>query len=126
IYDEVHKSSTKAFDEISREIYNRVVDKKQLKDEKISSTFEDIVNSEESPVIEQIEDAKDFIRRFQIKPESDGVFFVNGKYFDMDESYQRNMIQMINEYTGFLQQKVYVGEINDITDIYDYFMTLPG
>ncbi|CAG8454088.1 447_t:CDS:10, partial [Racocetra fulgida] len=106
IYDEVHKSSTKAFDEISREIYNRVVDKKQLKDEKIPSTFEDIVNSEKSPVIEQIEDAKDFVRRFQIKPESDGVFFVNGKYFDMDE--------------------VYVGEINDITDIYDYFMTMPG
>ncbi|CAG8465507.1 9724_t:CDS:10 [Cetraspora pellucida] len=126
IYPEVHKSSTKKFDEISREIYNLVVDKKQLKDEKNPSTFEDIMNSEKSPVNEQIEDAKEFIRRFQIKPESNGVFFINGKYFDIDESYQRHMVQMINEYTVFLQQKVYVGEINDITDIYDYFMTMPG
>lgn len=125
IYSELNKKSTKEFIEIIQEKYNHVITDKKLNEEKSSSTFEDIINSENSPVRKQIEDAAEFIKRFHIKPE-DGVFFVNGKYFDMDENYQRNMIQMINEYTMFLQQKVYVGEINDVTDIYDYFMSMPG
>ncbi|CAG8731093.1 12777_t:CDS:2, partial [Dentiscutata heterogama] len=126
IYSDLSKSSTKEFNEIIRENFNHVVNDKKLNEGKNSSTFEDIINSEKSPVSEQIEDAAKFIHRFHIKLEGDGVFFINGKYFDMDENYQRNMIQMINEYTVFLQQRVYVGEISDITDIYDYFMTMPG
>ncbi|RIB10779.1 Glycosyltransferase Family 24 protein [Gigaspora rosea] len=126
IYSELNKKSTKEFIEIIREKYNHVINDKKLNEEKSSSTFEDIINSENSPVRKQIEDAAEFIKRFHIKPDDDGVLFVNGKYFDMDENYQRNMIQMINEYTMFLQQKVYIGEINDVTDIYDYFMSMPG
>ncbi|CAB4446814.1 unnamed protein product [Rhizophagus irregularis] len=35
-------------------------------------------------------------------------FIYNGKYFDLDDNYQRDMIQTITEHTGFIQQKVYV------------------
>ncbi|CAG8465787.1 2505_t:CDS:10 [Scutellospora calospora] len=125
IYSEIHKSP-KDFDEIIKKTYKNIVDENKLDDKKDHSTFEDIIKSDESPVSEQMKGAAEFIRRFQISPKSNGVFFVNGKYFDMDENYQRNMIQMISEYTGFLQQKVYVGEIKEGTNIYDYFMSMPN
>ncbi|CAG8443499.1 5466_t:CDS:10 [Acaulospora colombiana] len=109
-----------------KEEYNKFVKERSPKNKEATGSFEEIINANNSLVEEQVNGAIEFIDRFRIDTKGKGVFFVNGKLFDMTESYQRDMVQTVNEYTAFLQQKVHFGEIDDRTDIYEYFMTLPN
>ncbi|RIA98379.1 Glycosyltransferase Family 24 protein [Glomus cerebriforme] len=112
---------------IAEKQFNKVISDQTPKDKTSVRSFYEIIKSDgESLLEEQIFGATEFINKFRINTDGKGAIFVNGKYFDMDDNYQRDMVQTINEHTAFIQQKIYVGEISDHTDVSEYFMTLPN
>ncbi|RHZ48667.1 hypothetical protein Glove_543g33 [Diversispora epigaea] len=123
---EIRKSSKIEFLKTFEQEFNKLIKKEVSNNEKLVNSFEEIINGDNTLVEEQIHESSNFIKRFKINTNDRGVLFVNGKFFDLDEFYQRNMVQTVNELTVFLQQKVYLGEINDETDIYEYLLTLPN
>ncbi|KAG9290801.1 hypothetical protein G9A89_011764 [Geosiphon pyriformis] len=116
--------STSEISEVAREQFEAITKGQKPNDDEIRISFQEIIDVN-SPINDKIGAAANFIKRFNILPDSNGAMFVNGKYFDIDELYQRNMLVTINEQTQFLQQKVYLGQIKDDTDIYQYIMSLP-
>ncbi|KAJ3135593.1 hypothetical protein HK100_002475 [Physocladia obscura] len=52
-----------------------------------------------------------------------GVFFFNGKYYDVDENWQQNMLGVYPKMLQFLQMRVYEGTVTDADIIYDYFLS---
>ncbi|CAG8633054.1 10485_t:CDS:10, partial [Funneliformis mosseae] len=120
-------TSSPSIFESAKKQFNIVIGGEKPKDKTSIKSFDDIIKPDaESSLEEQILGATEFISRFRIDTNGRGVMFINGKYFDMDDNYQRNMVQTINEHTSFLQQKLYGGEIADHTNIFEYFMTLPN
>ncbi|CAI2171010.1 14159_t:CDS:10 [Funneliformis geosporum] len=125
VYEE--SNSSPSIFESAKKQFNIIIDGEKPKDKTSIKSFNDIIKPDvESSLEEQILGAKEFVSRFRIDTNGRGVMFVNGKYFDMDDNYQRNMVQTINEHTSFLQQKLYGGEIADHTNIFEYFTTLPN
>ncbi|CAG8517343.1 10633_t:CDS:10, partial [Ambispora gerdemannii] len=99
-------------------------------------SFDEIINDDNenskigNEVRTQLRNAADFMKRFNLLPEihggDGGVMFVNGKYFEIDQLYQRNLLMTISEHTQFIQQKVYHGHIDDTTNIHDFLLSLPN
>ncbi|RHZ80246.1 hypothetical protein Glove_138g61 [Diversispora epigaea] len=122
IYSEIRKPLTIEFLQIVEQEFNKLIYKEVPRIEKLVNSFKEIINGNNTLVEEQIYESSNFIKRLKINTHDKGVLFVNGKFFDLDESHQRNVIQTVNEH---LQLKAYVGEIDD-TNIYEYLLTLPN
>ncbi|CAG8627822.1 448_t:CDS:10, partial [Ambispora leptoticha] len=77
-----------------------------------------------------LSNAANYIKRFNLLPEiyggNGGAMFVNGRHFELDQLYQRNLLMTIAEHTQYLQQKVYHGHIDDTTNVYDFLLSLPN
>ncbi|KAJ3281857.1 UDP-glucose:glycoprotein glucosyltransferase 2 [Borealophlyctis nickersoniae] len=56
----------------------------------------------------------------------DGAFFINGKMLTLDDNWQQSMLAVYFQMLEYLGPKVYLGEIDDKTDVYDHFMSLPS
>ncbi|GBC31348.2 uncharacterized protein OCT59_016320 [Rhizophagus irregularis] len=128
VLNELKNSPSANIVKIAEKQFNNVINDQTPKDNTSVKSFDDIIKSDtESSLEEQILGATEFINKFRIDADGKGkgALFINGKYFDLDDNYQRDMIQTITEHTGFIQQKVYVGEISDHTNVFEYFMTLP-
>ncbi|GES84353.1 UDP-glucose:Glyco protein glucosyltransferase-domain-containing protein [Rhizophagus clarus] len=128
VLNELKNSPSANIVKIAEKQFNKVTNDQTPKDETSVKSFDYFTKSDtESSLEEQISGATEFINKFRINADGKGkgALFVNGKYFDIDDNYQRDMVQTITEHTVFIQQKVYVGEISDHTDIFEYFMTLP-
>ncbi|KAI9199320.1 UDP-glucose:glycoprotein glucosyltransferase-domain-containing protein [Polychytrium aggregatum] len=56
-----------------------------------------------------------------------GGMFLNGKYIDLDESYQQAMMQAYFTQLEWLTQQIYTRQVSDSTkSLYNFFLGLPG
>ncbi|KAI8823410.1 UDP-glucose:glycoprotein glucosyltransferase-domain-containing protein [Fimicolochytrium jonesii] len=55
-----------------------------------------------------------------------GAIFANGKYIDVDDTWQQTLVSTYMQMVEYLSVQVYESKITDTTDLYEYFMTLPN
>ncbi|EIN08165.1 glycosyltransferase family 24 protein [Punctularia strigosozonata HHB-11173 SS5] len=86
-------------------------------------TFEEVVNS---PSLDKV---RAYTQRLQADASSSptGHAFVNGKHFDIDDEFLRNMQNEISQQMLHLQQRIYTTELSDENagDMSTYFYDLP-
>ncbi|KAI9340426.1 UDP-glucose:glycoprotein glucosyltransferase-domain-containing protein [Zopfochytrium polystomum] len=51
-----------------------------------------------------------------------GAYFLNGKYTELDETWQQYMLNHYAKMLEFLQQSAYTGSLTDADDVLDFFM----
>lgn len=57
---------------------------------------------------------------------TEGAWFLNGRLGDIDDGWQEEVVQAYFAMLEYLQRKVYYAEINDETNVFDHFSTIPG
>ncbi|CAG8523322.1 6133_t:CDS:10, partial [Paraglomus occultum] len=121
----IQETPSKSILETAQAEFETIVTKRNPNNGRIITKLDELLK-EDPTVAEEIDGAIAYAKRFAIIPGSSGALFVNGKYHDFDESYQRNIMLSIGEQTNFLQQKVHSGEFDDNSDALTLFTTLPN
>ncbi|KAK9765247.1 killer toxin resistant protein, variant 2 [Basidiobolus ranarum] len=122
VYEKRSQSSTSLGD-IIKESFESIVSTAKPKDAEAPTDFEAFLQHQKySEVITEI---RGFNSRFNFKPGTNPGMFLNGKYFDVEQGYQRSLIETYRSHIEYLQMTVYKREISDDTNIYDHFLTLP-
>ncbi|KAJ3050111.1 hypothetical protein HK097_008916, partial [Rhizophlyctis rosea] len=98
----------------------------------VNSVFNKISHGQAAPAdfsVEKVDNymtaAKALFQRLGIQP-TDDVFFINGKQLELVEGWQRTMVGVYFPMLEYLAMKVYSGEVDDQTDLVDFFVTLPN
>ncbi|KAI9335332.1 UDP-glucose:glycoprotein glucosyltransferase-domain-containing protein [Obelidium mucronatum] len=97
----------------------------------VETAFESVASSGFVELMESNEDAevlagyRKLLNRIGMNGNS-GALFLNGKFIDLDENWQQNMLAPYPKMLQFLQMKVYEGVVVDKQNIYDFFMTQPN
>ncbi|KAM0749302.1 hypothetical protein T439DRAFT_327029 [Meredithblackwellia eburnea MCA 4105] len=87
--------------------------------------FEEIFELESTK--ERLEKAREYGTRLGVTggQGKEGAFFLNGAYFVIDDDFTQNLQRSLGLHTQFLQQEVYLGNLEDSMDVNYYFYTLP-
>lgn len=101
--------------------FHKIVDRQAPKKRDEPLTFNELAASD-SPYHEHVQATDLYTRRLSV---TDGGVFINGRYKPLDESYQRSMIETIQEQMRILQKGVYDSTLTDEMNIYEWFMDLP-
>ncbi|KAJ3026274.1 UNVERIFIED_CONTAM: hypothetical protein HDU68_005940, partial [Siphonaria sp. JEL0065] len=94
----------------------------------VESAFESVASSGFAKLLESNEDTqvlgnyRKLLNRIGMDGSS-GALFLNGKFIDLDENWQQNMLAPYPKMLQFLQKSVYEGLVNDKQSVYDFFMS---
>ncbi|KAJ1918379.1 killer toxin resistant protein [Tieghemiomyces parasiticus] len=85
----------------------------------------DSVAGPRSPYHPYLAVTRDLQNRLGITP-AEGAFFVNGRYFDLADGFRNRVMAVYQSDSEILALAYFDGQIDDSTDLYDYFLTRPG
>ncbi|RKP10347.1 UDP-glucose:Glyco protein glucosyltransferase-domain-containing protein [Thamnocephalis sphaerospora] len=70
--------------------------------------------------------ARAMCRRLRLRAGKDEAMYVNGKYYKFSPvDYRRHLADIYNSIIQYLQQRLFDGGVEEKTDIYEHFLTLP-
>ncbi|ORX93045.1 UDP-glucose:glyco protein glucosyltransferase [Basidiobolus meristosporus CBS 931.73] len=123
VYEKLGQPSGE-FNRVIQDSFESTVASSKIKNPEAPTTFEAFLHDQKYDEI--LAEIRDFSTRFNFTPGKNAGMFLNGKYFDVEQGYQRNLIETYRIHVEYLQMAVYRREITDETNVYEHFLTLPS